>query len=195
MSGARNGALGARLQAVAVRWIPYFLAAAGLFVAAATVGAAVGTERESFVVPVRSPSDPVPELAAGSLFGHNAGIALGAAGGVLLLGLPTLFLLAYNGFLFGSTMVDAAGSLGPLRTVALVAPHGVLELPAVWLAGAVGLRWTHLLWRLANGASRTGDVPRTVVDSLAAVALALLVLAVAAVVEASVTLPLARALT
>lgn len=195
MRGPQQATVGDHARAFARRWLPYWLAAAGLFLAAATLGAAVGVERQSFVLPVRSPDDPIPPADVGSLFVHNVRIDLITAGGVLLVGLPTVYLLAYNGFLFGSTMADAMGALGPLRAVALVAPHGVIELPTMWLAGAIGLRWLHLLWRLASGGSYTVGVPQTVADSVVAVLVVVALTAVAAVVEASVTVPLARVLT
>lgn len=184
-----------RTRAFARRWLPYWLAAAGLFLATATVGAAVGAERQSFILPVRAPGDPIPHTDALSLFVHNVRINLLIGGGVLLLGLPTVFLLAYNGFLFGSTMTDAMGTLGPLRAIALVAPHGVVELPALWLAGAIGLRWLHLFWSLASGGSFATGVPRAVLDSVVALLLLVAMTAVAAIVEAGVTVPVARLLT
>lgn len=183
------------VRSFARRWAVYWVAAAGLFLAAATVGAVVGTHRQSFVVPVRSPGDQVPRTDAVTLFVHNTRIGLTTAAGVLLFGLPTVFLLAFNGFLFGATMADAAGTLGVARAVALVVPHGVFELPALWFAGAIGLRWLHLFWDLASGGSYQTGVPRAIVDSLAALVVVVLLFAVAAVVEASVTLPVARTLT
>lgn len=204
-SGTNGGRVGSRggdgttaadrARAFARRWLPYVALATCLFLATAIVGAAVGAERQSFIVPVRGRGDPVASLDAAGLFAHNAGIGLQIAAGAVLFGLPTVYLLSFNGFVFGATVADAAGTLGPLRALALVAPHGVLELPAIWLAGAVGLRWLHLVWRLASGGSSATGVPRAVLDSLAAVGLVLLLLAVAAVVEATVTVPLARALT
>ena len=195
MSDPRPATVAGHARAFAYRWLPYVLAAAGLFLATASLGAAVGAERQSFVLPVRSPGDPVPQTSATSLFVHNLRIDLLTAGGVLLFGLPTVFLLAYNGFRFGSTMADAMGTLGPLRTVALVAPHGVIELPALWFAGAIGLRWLHLGWSLTSGGSYTTGVPRAVLDSVVALLVVVVLTAAAAVVEATVTVPIARSLT
>lgn len=62
------------------------------------------------------------------------------------------------------------------------------------LAGAIGLRWVHLFWRLASGGGDVTGVPRTVVDTLAAAVAVALLLAFAAVIEATVTLALARVL-
>lgn len=190
-----TGALATRIRAFARRWLPYWLAAAGLFLATAAIGGAVGAERQSFVVPIRSRGDPVADVDAVALFARNTRVGLFLVGGAVLFGLPTVVVLAWNGFVFGAAMADATGTLGPLRAVLLVAPHGVVELPALWLAAAVGLRWIHLLWRLASGTEFATGVPQAVVDSLAAGLLAVGLLAVAAVVEAFVTLPLARALT
>lgn len=184
-----------RLPAPVRRWLPYWLLAAGLFTTTAILGAAVGAERETpLLVPVREAGDPVAVPGAGELFVHNATLALLAALGALTFGLYTVWTLGYNGFALGGVVADAAGTLGPVETLVLLVPHGVVELPAVWLAGAVAFRWTHVLWAVADGRSRAVPFPKVVLRSLAAVALVLLLLAVAAVIEALVTAPLARAL-
>lgn len=176
-------------------WLPYWLFAAGVFTVGVTLGAAVGAERETAVLlPVRAPGDPVPSVTAVDLFVHNAGVAARIVVGGLLAGVPTLYLLLVNGFTLGSVVVDAAASLGPVATLALVVPHGGLELPALWLAGAIPARWLHVVWSVATGRDRTTPVPRVVGRTAVALVAVVVLLAVAAVVEATVTHALARGL-
>ena len=115
--------------------------------------------------------------------------------GWLLGGLPTLVLLGYNGFLLGGVAADAAGTYGVARTAALLLPHGAFELPALWLAGAIGFRLTHVGWRVAAGNGTDTSVTHNLAQALAAAAVVLALLAVAAFVEAELTAPLADALT
>lgn len=177
------------------RWLPYWLLAAGIFAVGTAVGGAVGAERETAVVfPVRASGDPVPEVTTLGLFVHNAGVAARMVVGGVLGGVPTVYLLLFNGFVLGSVLVDAAGALGPLTTVALLVPHGVFELPALWLAGAVPARWLHVVWAVASGRDRATPVPRVMLRTVFALVVVLALLAVAAAVEATVTADLARAL-
>lgn len=177
------------------RWLPYWLLAAAVFTVGAALGAAVGAERSSSVVfPVREPGGPVPDPSALDLFVHNGAVAARLVVGGLLAGVPTLYLLLFNGFALGSVLVDAAAALGPLVALALVVPHGIVELPALWLAGAVPARWLHVVWSVATGRDRRTPVPRVLLRTGAALATVTLLLGVAALVEATVTLALARLL-
>jgi uncharacterized membrane protein SpoIIM required for sporulation len=74
--------------------------------------------------------------------------ALGVTGGV-----GTVLMLAFNGLLLGvvSGACWQAGMLGQLMS--FVAPHGVIELPAIFIAGGAGLL-------LAKGLLFPGTLPR-----------------------------------
>lgn len=177
------------------RWAPYWLLAAAIFLVGATLGAAIGAERETAVLfPVRESGAPVTDVSAADLFLHNAGVAARVVLGGVLVGVPTLYLLLFNGFALGSVAADAAGALGLLTTLALLAPHGVVELPALWLAGAVPARWLHVVWAVATGRERRTPLPRVVLRTVVALVALVVLLAVAAVVEATVTVELARLL-
>lgn len=190
-----NRRLVGALPAGVRRWLPYWSVAAAVFVVGAVYGGAVGAERETAVLfPVRSTGEPVRSVSAVDLFVHNARVAGWMVAGGLLFGVPTLYLLLFNGFAFGSVLVDAAGSLGPLRTLLVLAPHGVVELTAFFLAGAIPARWLHVVWCVASGRDRTTPVPLVVLRTLVAVVAVAVLLAVAALLEATVTVTLAGAL-
>ena len=83
---------------------------------------------------------------------NNWLVATSASFSGLFAGLPTVGTLLFNGLLIGAV----AGVVDPLVFVALVGPHGIVELPAIAVAGGVGLRLGHVAW----GTWR-GRLPRT----------------------------------
>src|ERR1700758_1478378 len=79
--------------------------------------------------------------------------ALGITGG-----LGTIYMMAFNGLLIGVIGVACHLSGMSQQLWSFVAPHGVLELPAIFIAGGAGLR-------IAQGLLFPGVLPRR--DSLA----------------------------
>lgn len=121
--------------------------------------------------------------------------------GAASLGAFTLLVLAFNGFLIGYVVVQAAAARGVLFVVLGIGPHGILELPALFVGAAVGFRLVvRTLLRLAGPLLDHPAVPDRLPDGRASVmsraewrrtglvvVTGLLVLAVAAAVEAYVT--------
>ncbi|SDL91037.1 Stage II sporulation protein M [Halogranum gelatinilyticum] len=66
---------------------------------------------------------------------NNWLVAAGGSYGGLALGVPTVASVVFNGVLIGAL----AGLFDRLAFLALVAPHGVIELPALAVAGGLGL--------------------------------------------------------
>jgi len=66
------------------------------------------------------------------------------AGGITA-GLWTLFQLFFNGMLLGVIGVACAMNDMSIKLWSFVAPHGVLELPAIFIAGGAGLRLAQAL--------------------------------------------------
>lgn len=171
-------------------WAPYVAVAAGVFLVAVFLGGLLGVERGAVPLApfeVRGPGEPAPSPSAVGLFVNNALVALWTVLSAALFGLPTLYVQLYNGLLLGSVTTVAAGRLGPLTTLLLLLPHGVVELPAIWVAGGIGFRLTHVYWKLANADRDRIGVPRLLGESALLFGLVLCALAVAAVVEATVT--------
>jgi uncharacterized membrane protein SpoIIM required for sporulation len=71
---------------------------------------------------------------------NNIQVALMAFASGVLAGIPTVYLLIYNGIFVGKAagLFANAGQLD--RFFGLILPHGLLELTAVVIAGAAGLR-------------------------------------------------------
>lgn len=72
---------------------------------------------------------------------NNIGVAFYAFAGGIFLGLGTLYILYVNGTMLG-TIIAAfaqADAVASINFWGFVAPHGVIELPAIFIAAATGL--------------------------------------------------------
>ncbi len=169
-------------------WVPYVLVAAGMELALGVVGAAAGVQSvESSIFPIRRPGDPTPDITTMELFVHNAEIAVRSALGIVTFGLYTVYVQLLNGFVIGAAFADAAQVLGIGRAALLILPHGVIEIPAFWLAGAVGFRWMHTLWMVTNSNRDRISVPRLFLESMVLMIVVIVALFVAAYIEANVS--------
>lgn len=81
----------------------------------------------------------IKPLASSFILTNNIMVALTAFASGILAGLGTLYMLFFNGLLLGviGTACWQAGMSSQLWS--FVAPHGVLELPAIFIAGGAGL--------------------------------------------------------
>jgi len=167
------------------------LAASALFVAAAAAGWLVTAE---FAVDF-----PVDE-GIGEVFGtipvgafvmiaaNNWLVSATAIYGGVALGVPTAVDMLLNGFIIGAV----AGIVEPIVFLALVAPHGIVEVPAILLAGGLGLHvgWTVLgVFRGTRSSAELADVLRLAYRVLLGLAS---ILIVAAFIEAFLTPPIAE---
>lgn len=92
-------------------------------------------------------------LMSGIIMTNNIGIALKAFVMGITLGIGTLYILFFNGALIGALTAVVYLYGDPLRYWSLILPHGVLELTAVFIAGASGLI-------LARGILLPGELAR-----------------------------------
>jgi uncharacterized membrane protein SpoIIM required for sporulation len=128
----------------------------------------------------------VKPVASSYIMTNNMSVALLTFAAGITAGAGTLYLIAFNGFLLGVVGVACAMAGMSLALWSFVAPHGVLELPAIVIAGGAG-------FRLAQGLLFPGLLPRreSVVragaDAVQVVLGCIPVLVVAGVVEAFVS--------
>jgi uncharacterized membrane protein SpoIIM required for sporulation len=101
----------------------------------------------------------IKPVASSAIMTNNMTVALMTFASGIAGGAGTLYMLLFNGLLLGviGMACAAAGMSVPLWS--FVAPHGVLELPAIVIAGGAGLR-------LAQGLLFPGLLPRR--ESIAA---------------------------
>jgi stage II sporulation protein M len=120
------------------------------------------------------------------VFINNAVKALGTVLLGILLGLPPVFFIGLNGFILGGLGSALESARGWTYVIASFVPHGVIEIPVILLATALGLTigMESLKW-LARRESR---VKSQLSDSLKVyVRWVLPGLAVAAIIEGFVT--------
>lgn len=85
-----------------------------------------------------------PEFSA-FLMSNNIRVALNAFALGVTFGLGTLVVLCVNGLMLGVFFGVGASADASVRFAAIVAPHGVLELSAIFIAGGAGLMLGHAL--------------------------------------------------
>ncbi|MES3517853.1 MAG: stage II sporulation protein M [Natronomonas sp.] len=94
-------------------------------------------------------------VAALEFFANNWTVTLTLGFSGLGFAAPAVVSLWFNGLVFG---IVGRLEVDPIELVAFVVPHGIFEIPAVLIAGAVGLRLGVVGWRAARGRIGTGDV-------------------------------------
>ena len=90
----------------------------------------------------------IPPIAAVGFFGNNWTVALATAFGGVALVVPALISVVLNGAILGGV---AALETNLPALLAFVLPHGLFEIPAIVVAGAVGVRLGVVTWRTARG--------------------------------------------
>lgn len=89
-----------------------------------------------------------PVTATFQFFGNNWLVALLTAFSGVALGIPALFSLWFNGINLG---VVSRLEVELIELIAFVIPHGILEIPAIIISGAVGCYLGLVWWRTVRG--------------------------------------------
>jgi len=128
--------------------------------------------------------DHIAPVAALNFFGNNWGVAIATSLSGVALAIPALSSIAFNGLALGAT---AALEENLLALVAFVVPHGLFEIPALFISGALGVHLGVVSWRTYRGRlSRKGfaDVLENAFWVLMGIGI---LLAIAAVIEGFVS--------
>ena len=121
-----------------------------------------------------------------SIFVNNISVGFQAFAGGVLLGLLTLYALFQNGVMLGALAAFVVGTPGEARFWAFIAPHGALELPAIFLCGGAGLM---LGWSLISPGDQTrlASFRRNAGVAVRLVAGAATILVIAGLIEGLIT--------
>ena len=92
-------------------------------------------------------------IASSAIMTNNLGVAFMSFALGITAGIGTIYMMAFNGLLIGVIGTACWLSGMSLQLWSFVAPHGVLELPAIFISGGAGLR-------LAYGLLFPGFLPR-----------------------------------
>ncbi|MDQ2050607.1 stage II sporulation protein M [Natronolimnohabitans sp. A-GB9] len=125
-----------------------------------------------------------PAAATLEFFGNNWMVALTTALSGLILVLPAIVSLVFNGFvmgIYGRTEVD------PTELLAFVVPHGVFEVPAIFVASALGIRLGIAGWLAYRGQTSRTELADTLERAFWVLVGIGILLAVAAVIEGFVS--------
>jgi uncharacterized membrane protein SpoIIM required for sporulation len=95
----------------------------------------------------------IKPIASSQIMTNNMSVALMTFAAGITGGAGTIYMIAFNGLLLGVIGMACALSGMSVPLWSFVAPHGVLELPAIVIAGGAGLR-------LAQGLLFPGLLPR-----------------------------------
>jgi uncharacterized membrane protein SpoIIM required for sporulation len=152
--------------------LAFVIAATGLFLLGAVVGALLTLQDPDFQLKVLGPRMVetivrremwthsivgMKPIASTGIMTNNLSVSFTAFAFGITAGLGTIYMMVFNGLMLGVIGV-ACGLAGMSMSLwSFVAPHGVLELPAIFIAGGAGLR-------IAHGLLFPGTLPRR--DSL-----------------------------
>jgi uncharacterized membrane protein SpoIIM required for sporulation len=97
----------------------------------------------------------VKPLASTGIMTNNLSVSFSAFAMGITAGLGTIWMMAFNGLLIGVIGAATWKAGMALQLWSFVAPHGVLELPAIFIAGGAGLE-------IARGMLFPGYLPRKI---------------------------------
>ncbi len=95
----------------------------------------------------------IKPLASSTIMTNNLSVAFTTFAAGITAGLGTMYMIIFNGVLIGVIGTACAQADMSLQLWSFVAPHGVLELPAIFISSGAGLR-------IAAGLLFPGTLPR-----------------------------------
>lgn len=122
----------------------------------------------------------IPPAAALEFFGNNWMVALTTAFSGVAFVLPAIASLLFNGVFMG---VYGRTEAEPMELLAFVIPHGILEIPAIFIATAVGIWLGRVGWRAFRGRATRTELADALERAFWVLAGVGILLAVAAVIE------------
>jgi uncharacterized membrane protein SpoIIM required for sporulation len=146
----------------------YCLAALAVFLAGAVAGALISLRDPDFILRILGPRMvetikrhemwthsivAIKPFASSAIMTNNITVSFMAFAMGITAGIGTLYILFFNGIRMGVVGVACGAAGMSVQVWSFVAPHGVLELPAIFIAGGAGLK-------IAQGFLFPGVLPR-----------------------------------
>lgn len=137
------------------QFLPYTLTATAIFAVGALAGMFITLSNPDFMREFLGPSmistiekhkmwtDSIVSVKpqeSSFIMTNNMTVSFGAFAGGITAGLLTVYLLFFNGVMLGVIGVACGLNQMSIPLWSFVAPHGVLELPAIFIAGGAGFR-------------------------------------------------------
>lgn len=166
----------------------YVLLSGALFTLGIVVGAlVVDVVSLSALFGGRTLGETFPKPTVELLVVNNTVVLLLLVASGLTLGLGTVAILVYNGVIVGFVATLVARRSGLEIIVVGLVPHGILEIPAFLFASAVAFRFSHQVLGAALGRREDVMTSRELREAAVVVGLALVLVPIAAYVEAEIT--------
>jgi len=121
-----------------------------------------------------------------------------------IVGLITFVAIFLNGFIYGSFLgylgsnhvtSTTLGPLSPKLFIIYTVPHGIFEISGFIIAGAAGFRLTKIVYNLLRNDNSVSDHYWEFKDAMALFIIAIVLIVIAAIIEANYTLPLGNYIT
>jgi stage II sporulation protein M len=182
------------------RWLlRYVPAAALILIVSGLLGYGLGSQvpAEWLQNPGTTGENPfVPaELTTVSLTVNNLGALLVMALGAISLGSMTVLSLVLNGLLIGVVVGIALKQVSPVVVAALIVPHGLIEIPALLIVAAVGLRFGWGTIQYIRGRTDELVTGQDIREAGWLLATAAVLIVIAAYIEANLTIEIASRFT
>lgn len=87
-------------------------------------------------------------------FNHNIVSLLYFLSGLFTFGLGSIYSLAVNGVMLGVSLEAMSNKASFLGSLVYIIPHGIFEIPAMIIAGAIGLYPWQLIYQFIKGDKR-----------------------------------------
>ncbi|USH00409.1 stage II sporulation protein M [Thermococcus argininiproducens] len=138
--------------------------------------------------------DPFDNFNPGFLFffRHNINVAFLLWSGAVTFGITTLVNLLFNAFVIGSAIGTTATQIGLTKTLLIILPHGVFEIPALIIAGAAGFKIPYELLRFALGKKKEMITEEDAKGFFKFVGISIVLIFIAAVIESTITMKIAK---
>ena len=140
--------------------------------------------------------DPFDNSNPGVLFffKHNLKVAFLLWSGAVTLGITTLVNLFSNGFIVGSAVRTVTSQVGLTKTLLLILPHGIFEIPGLIIAGIAGFKIPYELLKFVLGKKKEMITEGDAKEFFKLVAVSVVLIFIAAVIESTVTIGMAEKL-